>query len=321
MLSYILILLGFIVLITGADLLVKGASSLARRMKISDMTIGLTVVAFGTSAPELSVNVLAAVRGTADIAIGNVLGSNIANVFLILGVASLIMPLKVTSEVVWRETPMNLLATVALFILANDILIDGEYASFLSRSDGMILLSFFAVFLYYTISESLRSRGAEEITGHPGMGIFKSLLWVVLGLAGLVLGGQWIVSGAVAISKAWGVSQSVIGLTVVAVGTSLPELATSAVAAYRGNADIAVGNVVGSNIFNLLFILGISALVHPLPMNVDSNRDIGVVLLAGLLLFLAMFTGARHKIDRWEGAVFLSFYIGYLVWILAASTG
>ena len=310
-LPFLMILIGFGLLIKGADLLVEGASAVAKRLKVSDMVIGLTVVAFGTSTPELAVNMLAAVQKTTDIAIGNVIGSNIANIFLILGIAGLIRPLQVTSETVWREIPMCLLAVFVLGILANDRLIDGGATNVLTRVDGMVLLCFFVIFIYYTVNSALKLGGLGDYPSGTAIGTRRAVLFIGIGLAGLVAGGQFIVNGAVTLSRHLGISEAVIGLTVVAVGTSLPELATSVIAARKGNADIAVGNVVGSNIFNILFILGVSAMIQPLPFRVASNLDIGTTLLATILLFIFMFTGRRHALDRWEGLLFAILYCGY----------
>jgi cation:H+ antiporter len=306
-----MILAGFVLLIKGADLLVDGAAAVARRFNVSDMLIGLTVVAFGTSAPELAVNLLAAVQNTTDIAIGNVVGSNIANILLILGIAGLIRPLRVTSETVWREIPMCLLAAFVLSLLANDRLIDGGAADALSRIDGLVLLCFFIVFIYYTLAGALDIEDAGAYAPPPATNLRRNLFFIGLGLAGLVGGGQLIVHGAVTVARQLNISEAIIGLTVVAVGTSLPELATSAIAARKGNADIAVGNVVGSNIFNILFILGISAVVRPLPFRAQGNVDIGATLLATLLLFVFMFTGRPHMLDRWEGLLCVVLYAAY----------
>ena len=316
MLPYLLLIIGFILLIKGADFLVNGASSIARRMHVSDLVIGLTIVAFGTSTPELFVNIFASIKGNTDIAIGNVLGSNIANIFLILGVSSVIYPLTVTKGTVWKEIPFSLLAILVLGILANDRLIDKSSASVLVRADGLVFLSFFIIFLYYSVSIAKRIEGMEEQVPSKQYGLARSLLWVILGLIGLTLGGKWIVDGAVHLALRFGISQSLVGLTIVAVGTSLPELATSAVAAYRRNAEIAVGNVVGSNIFNIFFVLAASSIIKPLPFKETNNIDIGVVILAELLLFMFMFTGKRRLLDRWEGVIFLIIYgsyIGFLV--------
>ena len=316
MMPYILLLIGFVFLIKGADFLVDGASSIARRFNISDLTIGLTVVAFGTSAPELFVNIVAGAKGTTDIAIGNVLGSNIANVFLILGISAIIYPLAVSKGTVWKEIPFSLLAAFVLAFLANDQLIDKQNHSVLLRSDGLILLSFFIIFLYYSINIAFEVKGIDDHAPAKAHGTSKSVGLVVMGLVGLIIGGAWIVNGAVHMALKLGLSQSTVGLTVVAVGTSLPELATSAVAAYRKNVDIAVGNVVGSNIFNIFFILGISAIIHPLPFSIANNIDIGMVILASLLLFIFMFTGKKRSLDRWEGIVSICIYVIYIIFLI-----
>ena len=315
-LPYLLLLAGFVLLIKGADLLVSGASSLGRGMGVSDLVIGLTVVAFGTSSPELFVNLMASARGNTDIAIGNILGSNIANVFLILGVSSLVYPLSVGRGTVWKEIPLSLLAACLLGVLANDRWIDGAGASALTRIDGIVLLAFFIVFLYYSASIAGKVEGMQEEVPSGVMGTGKSVLLVLLGLAGLAVGGDWIVRGAVHAAKAMGMSESLVGLTIVAIGTSLPELATSAMAAARKNVEIAVGNVVGSNLFNIFFVLGISATVRPLPFQPANNLDVGVVVLGSLLLFLAMFTGRERTLDRWEGGLLIGAYAAYLVYLI-----
>ena len=320
MLTYILFAIGFIFLIKGADLLVDGAASIARRLKVSDLVIGLTVVAFGTSTPELFVNIIASSKGNTDIAIGNVLGSNIANIFLILGVSSVIYPLAVTKGTVWKEIPFSLLAAIVLLFAANDQILDRAGASVLTRIDGLIFLCFFVIFIYYTFSIALRVEGLDAHVPAREHGWLRSLLFVIVGLAGLTVGGKWIVDGAIALATQLGMSESLIGLTIVAVGTSLPELATSAVAAYKKNAEIAVGNVVGSNIFNIFFVLGISAGIRPLPFQTKNNIDIGVVILSSLMLFFFMFTGKKRALDRWEGIVFLLFYAGYITSLMISDS-
>lgn len=316
MLPYILLIIGFLLLIKGADYLVQGASSIARRWNVSDLVIGLTVVAFGTSTPELFVNIIASVQGNTDIAIGNVLGSNIANILLILGVSSVIYPLTVTKGTVWKEIPLSLLAAFLLGFLANDALIDKRGFSALTRIDGLVLLSFFVIFMYYSFSIAKKIEGMEEHVPTKVHGLIKSLLLLMLGLTGLTLGGKWIVDGAVRLALNFGMSQALVGLTIVAVGTSLPELATSAMAAYKKNVEIAVGNVVGSNIFNIFFVLGISSTLKPLPFPTRNNLDIGVVILSSILLFAYMFTGRRRSLDRWEGGVFVVLYVGYLAFLI-----
>jgi len=313
---YILLIAGFILLIKGAAFLVDGATSIARRLNVSDLVIGLTVVAFGTSCPELFVNVTASMKGNTDIAIGNILGSNIANIFLVLGVASLIYPLKVEKGTVWKEIPLSLLAACVLGVLANDQLIDKSGFSALTMIDGMIFLSFFAIFLYYSFSIAQKTDPVEKLVPATHHRLSVAIFMVVVGLIGLAVGGQWIVSGAVQTALRFGLSESFVGLTIVAIGTSLPELATSSVAAYKRNAEIAVGSVVGSNIYNIFFVLGISSIVKPLPFQAINNTDIGVVILASLLLFICMFTGRRRLLDRWEGLLFLLLYFGYLAFLV-----
>lgn len=316
MLQYLLFLLGFVLLIKGSDFLVDGASSIARRLNVSDLVIGLTVVAFGTSTPELFVNIVASIRGNTDIAIGNILGSNISNVLLILGISSVIYPLTVTKGTVWKEIPLSLLAAFILGILAKDQWIDKGGFSVLTRIDGLVFLSFFIIFLYYSFSIAKRIEGMDEHVPARVYGLGMSLILMLIGLIALTLGGKWIVDGAVHMALGFGMSESMVGLTIVAVGTSLPELATSAMAAYKKNVEIAVGNVVGSNIFNIFFVLGMSSFVKPLPFQTKNNIDIGMVILASLLLFVYMFTGKKRSLDRWEGAIFIGLYVCYITFVI-----
>ncbi|MDY0302420.1 MAG: calcium/sodium antiporter [Candidatus Moranbacteria bacterium] len=316
MLTYILFILGFYVLIKGADLLVDGAVAIAQKMKISSIVIGLTIVAFGTSAPELVVNILSSIKGTSEIAIGNILGSNIVNILLILGVSAMFYPLTTKKNTVWKEIPFSLLAAVLLGVLVNDRLIDGYNLSELSRTDGIIFLSFFIIFIYYTFGiAKIREKMDDEVEV-VNMSYLKSAVFIFLGIIGLVLGGKWIVEGAVEIAEYFHVSQSLIGLTIVAIGTSLPELATSIVAAYKKHADIAVGNVVGSNIFNIFFVLGISAIIKPLPFNAVFDFDIMITILASLILFFIMFVGKKHTITKNEGFIMVSLYIFYIAFLV-----
>jgi cation:H+ antiporter len=315
-LTYILFAIGFVFLIKGADFLVDGATSVARSLNVSDLLIGLTVVAFGTSTPELFVNIIASLKGNTDIAIGNVLGSNIANILLILGVSSILYPLAVTKGTVWKEIPFSLLAAIVLLFMANDQILDRAGASALTRIDGLTFLCFFMIFIYYTFSIAERVEGMEEHIPAGQYGWLRSLLYIIAGLAGLAVGGKWIVDGAIALATKFGMSESLIGLTIVAVGTSLPELATSAVAAYKKNVDIAVGNVVGSNIFNIFFVLGISATIKPLPFQTKNNVDLGMVILSSLMLFFFMFTGKKRSLDRWEGVVCVILYFSYVAFLI-----
>jgi len=315
--TYILFALGFVFLVKGADWLVDGASALARRLRVSSLIIGLTVVAFGTSSPELVVNLYASFQGTTDIAISNILGSNIFNILFILGISAIIYPLFVREDTVWQQIPLALFAVVVLGILANDSLIDKVSLSVLTRIDGLILLIFFIIFMYYVFETARRERkeGKEPPIGTKHYGLFKIISLIILGLVGLSLGSKWMVDGAVKLAEALGTSQSLIGLTIVAIGTSLPELATSAMAAYKKNAELAVGNIVGSNIFNIFFILGISSVVTPLPFDSAHNIDTGVTIIASALLFIVMFTGAkRHLLERWEGVIFIALYAGFIAY-------
>lgn len=312
MIATVLFIGGIISVILGANLLVEGASSLAKRLGLSDLVIGLTVVAFGTSAPELVVSIYSTIQGNADIAIGNVVGSNIFNVFLILGVSALVYPLRVSSTTIWKEIPLSLLAAIVLMGMASDHLLDHSSFDGISRSDGISLLGFFAVFMYYTFTMA-RNSAASEL--HNTVHKYRpavSVLMVLGGLTLLVVGGQMLVRGAVDLATGLGISQSVIGLTIVAGGTSLPELATSVVAAYKKKADIAVGNVVGSNIFNIFFILGSSAVVHPLGIGNITQIDFLICIAASLVLFVHSFD---FKITRMEGLLLLLLYVGY-TWFL-----
>lgn len=323
MLVYILFAIGFVLLIKGADLLVTGASSIARRFNISSLVIGLTIVAFGTSMPELVVSTVSSLQGNTDIAIGNILGSNIANVLLILGICAAIYPLTVQKNTAWKEIPFSLLAVVCVFFLANDIFIDGNQSSQISRSEGLVLISFFVIFLYYTfgIASSASESTNENQESIAPMKIAVSIAYVVGGLAGLVLGGQWIVDGAVKLASTVGLSQSIIGLTVIAIGTSLPELATSVVATMKKQTDIAIGNVVGSNIFNVFWILGFSSILSPLPFQNRSNIDIIMAIVATILLFSFCFVGKKHMLTRIEGVIFIIIYILYVGFLVAQEMG
>lgn len=315
MLTYVLFVVGFLFLIKGANWLVDGAASVARKFKISSIVIGLTIVAFGTSMPELIVNIFASAQGNPDIAIGNILGSNIANILLILGISAIIYPLATKRNTVWKEIPLSLLAALILGIMANDALIDGGGFSGLTRVDGLVFIAFFIIFLYYTFGIAKVSGQAGEVKVKQ-LSNLRSFLFIIGGLVALIVGGKWIVDGAVKIAELFNISQSLIGLTVVAVGTSLPELATSAVAAYKKQTDIAIGNVVGSNIFNIFWVLGVSSLIRPLPFGAGSQGDIIMTILASVILFFVLFIGKKHIIQRWQGATMIMIYIGYIVFLV-----
>ncbi len=309
---YILFAIGFVVLIKGADILVDGSVAIAKKLHVSNIAIGLTIVAFGTSAPELMVNIIASAKGNTDIAIGNILGSNIANILLILGISAIICPIAAKKNTVLKEIPLSLLAAIVLGVMANDRIIDGGGFSGLTRVDGIILICFFMVFLSYIFTIAKSSDEIPSDVKIKEMGYLKAIVFICLGFTGLTLGGKWIVDGAVKIAELFNVSQSLIGLTVVAIGTSLPELATSAVAAFKKETDIAIGNVVGSNIFNIFWVLGVSSIIRPLPFNSGLNFDIIMTVFASLFLFLAMFIGQKHTIGRWKGLLMFTIYILYV---------
>jgi cation:H+ antiporter len=314
-LQIFLLIVGLVLLVKGADWLVDGASVLAKKKNVSDLAIGLTIVAFGTSAPELVVNSVAASGNYPDIVFGNIIGSNNFNLFIILGLSGLIIPLSVQSSSVWKEIPFSLFAAIALFFLANNYLLTDSTG--LSRWDAGILLVFFAAFLYY-VATQLKSETSLEIQEVKNYSTQKIWGLIFIGLVGLVGGGKLVVDNAVSMAQSLGVSEKIIGLTIVAAGTSLPELATSVVAAMKKNADIAIGNIIGSNIFNIFLILGVSGFIRPLAYNVSFNTDLFILAGGTLFLFIAMFTGKKRSLDRWEAFLLLSSYLlytGYLVGI------
>jgi cation:H+ antiporter len=315
MLYFLLLISGFFLLIYGANVLVDSASSLAKRYNIPNIVIGLTIVAFGTSAPELVVNVFSAVEGNTSLALGNVIGSNIFNVAAILGISALIYPLAVKSNTTWVEVPLAFLAALLVIIIANDTLIDGMSESIISRTDGIILLLFFVIFLAYNFQLIGKGDYSDDIQVKimkPG----KAVLFILAGLALLVAGGRMIVYSAVELATLWGMPERIIGLTIVSVGTSLPELATSVVAARKKNTDIAVGNIVGSNIFNIFLILGLTAVIEPVPFQASAQVDLLLNLALSLLLFVFIFTGKGRRVERWEGIIFISIYLGYIAFLI-----
>lgn len=312
----ILLIVGLATLVFGGDFFIRGSASFAKKLNISPIVIGLTVVAFGTSAAELVVNIFAAVQGTPDLAIGNILGSNISNILLVLGVATIIYPISVKKGTVWKEIPFGILAVLVLFILSADTFFgNGGGYNILTRGDGLILLSFFIIFIYYTYGLT-KVKGEKEDVKTYSWPI--SIIYVLGGLGGLVLGGKLLVDNGVIIAKLFGMSELFIGLTVVAIGTSLPELVASSIAAYRGHDDLAIGNVVGSNIFNVLWVLGLTPLISPIHVSPEANIDVVVAIGAAALLFLFMFIGHKknhYKLRRWQGVVFILVYIIYLAYI------
>jgi len=315
----ILFIFGFICLIKGADFLVEGASSIAKKYNISNLVIGLTIVAFGTSMPELIVSSFASVQGSIGVAMGNIIGSNISNTLLILGVSAIIYPLLVKRSTVNKEIPLSLLVVVAVWVMVNDKIIDGNITNALSRIDGLILILFFVIFIYYTFSIKKNQSGILEKIGDEKIKQYKFLTAVGLifiGLVGLFVGGKWIVDGAILFAKYFGISETLIGLTIVAVGTSLPELAASGMAAYKKKTDIAVGAVVGSNIFNLLWVLGISAIIRPMPFDASLNYDFLFLFVITILALFLIFIGKKNVIGRKEGWTLVSLYIIYIIFLI-----
>lgn len=312
--AILFLVIGLAILILGAEGLVRGAASIARKTGISPLVIGLTVVAFGTSAPELIVNIMAALKGTADIAIGNIIGSNIANILLILGIATIIYPLSVKNSTVWREIPFALLAMVLVYTMGNDALFDNSNFNAITRTDGFSLIAIFAIFMFYIFSISKKEKTRQDDVKTYSWSL--SAILTAGGLALLFWGGQILVDNAIILAKLAGLSEVLIGLTIVAVGTSLPELATSVVAAIHRHDDIAVGNIVGSNIFNVFWILGLTGTMLQMPFNPATNIDVLVGIIATLLLFAFMFIGTRQKLNRWQGILFVIMYITYLGYLI-----
>ena len=302
---------GLLLILIGANGLTDGAASVAKRFRIPSIVIGLTIVAFGTSAPELAVSVSSALKGSADIAIGNVVGSNIFNTLMIVGCSALFAPIVITRNTLRKEIPLCILSSIALLICANDILLNHATENVISITDGLLLLCFFAIFMGYTfaIASSANNESQDEEIRQLPMG--RSILYIIGGLAGLIFGGQWFVEGASNIARSLGVSESIIGLTLVAGGTSLPELATSIVAALKKNPEIAIGNVIGSNLFNIFFVLGCSASITPLTLSDITNFDLWVLVGSGILLWLFGLFFAKRTITRIEGGIMILCYIAY----------
>jgi cation:H+ antiporter len=310
----LLLLGGLALLIKGAGLLVSGASSIAERLGVSPLVIGLTVVSFGTSLPEMLVTLVSGLRQNADLAIANIIGSNIANVLLVLGIAAVIRPLPVKDSTVVSEIPFSLTAALLVGFLANAALFSSHHELSISRLDGGILLFFFALFMLYVYKIS---REGTHLAGDTPRSLTttRSVLYILLGVAGLYLGGGWAVDGAVGIARDLDVDDAVIGLTIVAVGTSSPEIVASAIAAYRNQTDIAVGNVVGSNIFNILWVLGFTSSLVELPFEVVNNTDLVMVICSSALILLALTTSRDNSILRSHGVIFILLYAGYIFYV------
>lgn len=319
-LNVLFLILGLVLILVGANALTDGASALAKRWGMSDLVVGLTVVAFGTSAPELVISVMSAVEGSSGLAIGNVVGSNIFNVCAIVGITALVTPIKVSKGIMTTDIPLVILSALVLLVMGNSGLLDGSGASVLTRVDGILLLLFFLVFMHHTFSSAKSAHpddpAAQEGGQRKGMPLWKAVLWVAGGLAGLIYGGNRFVAGASGIASGMGVSDAVIGLTIVAAGTSLPELATSIAAALKGKTGIAIGNVIGSNIFNIFMVLGCAATVRPLTFGSIGNFDLLVLTGCCMLFWIFGYAYKERTITRVEGGALALCYIAYVSWLV-----
>ena len=311
----VFIIIGFIALVKGADWLVDGASAIAKRFGISDLVIGLTVVAFGTSMPEFVVNMVSVAHGSTELALTNILGSNIINTFVILGLTALVYPLASQKHSRDFDIPLSVIAGVIVFVLVAVNLPIGESGKGVGRIGGLILLAIFIFFLYFTFVHAKEHPDETEESVKP-MAVGKAIVLIVVGLIGLAVGGELIVESAVDIATRMGVSEAIIGLTIVALGTSLPELATSIIAAFKHKADIAIGNVFGSNIFNVFFVLGTSAVIHPLPAYDGIELDAWMAAIGSIVVQVALLTNAKHELNRWAGSLLVLMYVGYLTYRL-----
>lgn len=306
-LSIVFILIGVVFVIKGADIMTDGAVALAQRMNIPQMVIGLTIVALGTSMPELFVSFMSAIKGTPDLAVGNVVGSNIFNTFLIVGVAAMVAPMVILRSTVRKDIPIALVSSTLLLLMCID--------SNISRWDAAILFFGLVAFVAFNLYVAKKNPSEENEEGRKNYSVLKSVLFIVLGLAGLVVGSNLFVDGASKIAASLGVSEAVIGLTVVAGGTSLPELATSVVAARKGQSAIAMGNVIGSNVYNILMILGITGLIQPMEIKGITTIDFVMMLLGVVLLWFFSYT--KFKVERWEGAFLSLVFLAYMVFLVS----
>lgn len=315
--NIVLLIGGLLLILIGANALTDGAAAVAKRFHISSLVIGLTIVAFGTSAPELTVSIVSALKGSSDLAVGNVVGSNIFNTLMIVGCTAAIIPITITRGTLTREIPLCILASLALFFCGSDVLLNGSEQNTISHTDGLLLLCFFMIFLGYTFAIAKKgSDEEEEENAIKNMPVWRSVLYIFAGLAALIYGGQFFVDGASGIARTLGVSESVIGLTLVAGGTSLPELATSVVAALKKNPEMAIGNVIGSNLFNIFLVLGLSASVTPLTLNGITSIDLFVLIGSAVLLYFFGLCFKKRTITRLEGIVMIACYVGYTSWLI-----
>ncbi len=318
MIDVLLLILGLVLILAGASALTDGASAIARRFNISDMVIGLTIVAFGTSAPELVISSVSSIKGSAGLALGNVVGSNIFNILLIIGITAAVHPIRVDSRTISRDVPFVLLSSLVVCFVALDSVFDAGSENRITRADGLLLLAFFAIFMRYTISMAHNS-SASESNATKSLKLSVAVLYTLGGLLGLIFGGQIFVDGASGVARMLGVSEAIIGLTIVAGGTSLPELATSVVAAVKNKPDMAVGNVVGSCIFNAFLILGVSATIAPMGVEGFNISDFGVLVGASVLFWIVSYLYKKRTITRIEGILLALGYVAYMVQMVTGS--
>lgn len=326
---YVLLLLGFLLLVKGADYFVDGSSSIATSLKIPPLVIGLTIVAFGTSAPEAAVSITASIQGQNGIALGNVIGSNIFNLLCIVGMSAFIKPLLVKKSILIKEFPFLILSSVLLLVLSDDLLFQQSQNPILSNGDGLIFLMFLGIFIYYLVevvlnsrNEKINSNSVATLLGNDNgnntcvatMSISKSALLCIIGILGIIIGGKLVVDSASEIAINFGVSEKIVGLTIVSIGTSLPEFVTSVIAASKGESDIALGNVIGSNIFNILFILGVSALISPMP--VDPSLFLDIVIMIFITIITYLFSIRKRDISKFEGIMLIIAYVAYMLFIV-----
>ena len=311
----LLFIVGLALILSGANALTDGASSIAKRMKVSELVIGLTIVAFGTSAPELAVSAISAIKGNGDIALGNVVGSNLFNTLMIIGCTVLVRPLKVSRLLIKKEIPLCILASFVLILLCADAT-EGCVAGGLSRTDGLVLLCFMAIFLSHTFSIAAGEEQNVSESGIKEMPLWRAILFSIGGLIFLIAGGESFVRGASGLARALGASESLIAVTIVAGGTSLPELATSVVAALKGRSEMAVGNVVGSNLFNIFLILGLSSTISPIKLAGIGAIDLGMVLLSSIVLWFVGVFYKERTITRAEGALMIALYVAYTLYLI-----
>lgn len=308
-----MLIIGLVLLIKGADWFVDGASGLAAKMGVPSLVIGLTIVAFGTSAPEAAVSISSALKGSSGIALGNVVGSNLFNLLVVIGIGSILRPTKIDLSIIKKDYPYNLLATIVLGLTMFDAVLGDLEAPVISRTDGLVIIAFFLIFMYYTVSSGLSGKADNEEKKETKP-LYKLIIMLAVGIVAIICGGQAVVNGATEIARSFGVSETLIGLTIVAVGTSLPELVTSLVAIKKGEDDIAVGNVIGSNIFNILFIIGIAAAIKSIAVDLELIYDIVMLFVVSAVIYLGV--AKKRVVGRGAGIAMVLAYAAYMIFAI-----